>query len=157
MRKRLIAQVQPETMPPHHDWLNIEELAEVEMSSEDASHPVESALLPGGGPGWRAAGPGKQSIRLRFERPQQLRRIWLRFVESESERTQEYVLRWSGDGGSSYREIVRQQWNFNPREAISETEDHRVELAGVTVLELIITPDIGRQGAVASLAQMRIA
>ena len=157
MRKRLIAPVQPETAPPDHDWLNLEDLAEVEMSSEDASHPIESALLPGQGPGWRAAAPGKQSIRLIFANPQRLRRIWLRFVEPESERTQEYVLRWSPDGGSSFREIVRQQWNFNPHAATSETEDHCVELSGVTVLELIITPDISRQGAVASLAQLRIA
>lgn len=157
MRKRLIAPVRPETVPPDHDWLNVEDLAEVEMSSEDASHPIESALLPGQGAGWRAAGPGKQSIRLVFEHPQRLRRIWLRFVEPESERTQEYVLRWSADGGGSFREIVRQQWNFNPQDAISETEDHRVDLPGVTTLELIITPDIGRQGAVASLAQLRVA
>jgi len=34
-----------------------------------------------------------------FTTPQQLRRIWLVFEESTVERTQEYVLRWSSDGG----------------------------------------------------------
>ena len=157
MRKRLIAPVQPETAPPAHDWLNLEDLAEVEMSSEDASHPIESALLPGQGPGWRAAGPGKQSIRLIFANPQRLRRIWLRFVEAESDRTQEYVLRWSGDGGQSFRDIVRQQWNFSPSGITAETEDHRVDLSGVTVLELGITPEISGRPAFASLARLRLA
>jgi hypothetical protein len=79
------------------------------------------------------------------------------FLESEAERTQEYVLRWSADGGQTFRDIVRQQWNFSPTGAAVETEDHRVELSGVTVLELGIIPDIGGKPAFASLAQMRIA
>jgi len=157
MRKKIIAPDQQESAPPEQGWLDVEALAEVEITSEDASHPVESALLPGGTPGWRAAGPGKQTIRLRFARPQALRRIRLCFEEGGSERTQEYVLRWSGDGGQSYREIVRQQWNFSPGDATCESEDHNVELPAVSVLELTIIPDIGGGEAVASLAQLRLA
>ena len=100
--------------------------------------------------------PGKQTIRLLFAHPQELHRIWLNFVEPADTRTQEYVLRWSPDGGQSFREIVRQQWNFSPQGATSETEDYRVELSGVTVLELSITPDTSGQSAFASLAQLRI-
>ena len=59
MRKRIIAQTQKETTSPDQDWLNMEGLAEVEITSEDAAHPIESALLPGRASGWRAAGPGK--------------------------------------------------------------------------------------------------
>lgn len=157
MRKRVIAAVQQDASPPDQDWLNMDGLAEVEMTSEDATHPIESALLPGEGAGWRAAVPGKQTIRLLFAQPQRLRRIRLNFVEPVAERTQEYALRWSPDGGRSFHEIVRQQWNFSPQGATSETEDHRVELAGVTVLELSITPDTSDQSAFASLAQLRIA
>ena len=153
MRKRIIEH-QQET---GQDWLNLEELAEVEITSEDPDHPIESALLPGGASGWRAAGPGKQTIRLLFVHPLRLRRIWLNFVEPVTERTQEYVLRWSPDGGQSFREIVRQQWNFSPQGTSSETEDHHVELPAVTVLELIIIPDIGGKDAIASLAQLRLA
>jgi hypothetical protein len=119
--------------------------------------PSSPHYCPGGGAGWRAGGPGKQTIRLRFAHPQGLHGIRLNFVESVAQRTQEYVLRWSPDGGHSFREIVRQQWNFSPQGATAETEDHRVELAGVTVLELSITPDTSDQGAFASLAQLRIA
>lgn len=158
MRKRIIAQVQRETASPDQDWLNVEGLMEaVEITSEDAAHPIESALLPGDVSGWRAAEPGKQTIRLFFAQPQRLRRICLKFVESVSERTQEYVLRWSPDGGQSFREIVRQQWNFSPQGATYETEDHHVELPAVTVLELSIIPDTSGENAFASLAQLRLA
>lgn len=157
MRKRVIGDVQQVAPQAIGDWLKLEELAEVEISSESADHPIESALVAGAGAGWRAATPGKQTIRLLFSQPQAVRRVWLSFVESTVQRTQEYVLRWSADGGQSFREIVRQQWNFSPEGANSETEDHRVDLAAVTVLELIITPDLGNEQAFASLTQLRIA
>ena len=155
MRKRLISEHAAITSPPPADWLNLEELAEVEINSEDAAHPIEAALL--GGSGWRAAQPGRQTIRLLFPRPQHVRRILLAFVEPSVQRTQEYLLRWSGDGGLSFREIVRQQWNFSPPGASSQTEQHEVDLSGVGVLELIITPDIGNSQAFASLARLRLA
>lgn len=155
MRKRLIDEDPQLTAAT--DWLKLDELAEVEISSEDARHPIESALLAGAGSGWRAAVPGKQTIRLLFAQSQQLRRIRVRFVETAMQRTQEYLLRWSGDNGQSFREIVRQQWNFSPEGSVTQTEEHRVDLSGVTVLELIITPDIGNEQAVASLAELRIA
>ena len=44
----------------------------MEVTSEDAAHPIESALLPGSASGWRAAAPGTQTIRLLFIRPQRL-------------------------------------------------------------------------------------
>lgn len=157
MRKRIINSSQQETASPDQDWLNVEGIAEVEVTSEDTAHPIESALLPGLASGWRAAGPGKQTIRILFLQPQPLRRISLNFVEPRIERTQEYVLRWSADGGQSFREIVRQQWNFSPQGAPSETEVHHVELPAVTVLELSIIPDTSGGNAVASLAQLRLA
>lgn len=157
MRKRLIEETKENRLSiAPTGWLKVEELAEVEISSEDAQHPIESALLTGGN-GWRAADPGQQTIRLLFAQPQQLRRIRVRFVETAVQRTQEYLLRWSGEAGQSFREIVRQQWNFSPEGSVTQTEEHRVDLSGVTVLELIITPDIGNEHAVASLAELRIA
>lgn len=157
MRKRIIAHVQKEPPPPDQDWLNVEGLAEVEVTSESADHPIESALLSGRSSGWRAAEPGEQTIRLLFNHPQRLRRIWINFLEPRAERTQEYVLRWSPDSGQSFREIVRQQWNFTPHGTTSETENHHVELPAVTILELNIIPDISGGNALASLAQLRLA
>jgi hypothetical protein len=157
MRKQIITAVQQATDCPDDEWLNLEVLAEVEITSEDSAHPIESALLRGGTSGWRAAVPGKQTIRLVFTRPQKIRRIWMQFKETNAVRTQEYVLRWSADGGQTYREIVRQQWNFSSPSATCEDEDLRVEIQAVTVLELSIIPDIGGGNAIASLDQLRLA
>ncbi len=156
MRKRIISPVPKQTSALEPEWLNIESLAELEITSEDTAHPIESALLPDRS-GWRAAAPGKQTIRLIFDSPQRIQRILIKFVEPSTERTQEYVLRWSRDGGQTFHEIVRQQWNFSPEGANSETEDHHVQLSAVEVLELIIIPDISGKNVVASLAQLRLA
>jgi hypothetical protein len=156
MRKRMSRPAQ-EGAESVCNWLNLEELAEVEITSEDAAHPVESALVAGSTSGWRAAEPGDQTIRVLFNHPQPLKRIWINFVELETERTQEYVLRWSSDDGQSFREIVRQQWNFSPPNTTNEIEDHRVELPATKILELSIKPDISRGTAVASLACLRLA
>ena len=86
-----------------------------------------------------------------------MRQIRLDFVETVTERMQEYTLRWSADDGQSFREIVRQQWNFSPRGATSEIEEHHVDLPAVTVLELSIVPDTSGGNAIASLQQMRLA
>ena len=79
------------------------------------------------------------------------------FHEGERERTQEFFLRWSSDGGQSYREIVRQQYNFSPPDAAREVEDYDVNLDGVTALKLGIVPDISGGSARASLAQLSVA
>lgn len=158
MRKRIIKSVQEEATSTDQDWLNIEALAEVEITSEDTAYPIESALMPGDAAlGWRASCSGTQTVRLLFDAPQRLQRIWLRFVELKIERTQEYVLRWSPDDGKSFQEIVRQQWNFNPQGSSSESEDYHIDLPAVTVLELNIIPDISGRNAFASLAELRLA
>src|SRR5438094_7478137 len=100
--------------------LDLDGAAVVEVTSEEKDYPVESALVPGEMRGWRAADPGTQAIRLIFHQPQKLRRISLAFEENEIKRTQEFVLRWSPDGGRSFREIVRQQWNFSPPDTVRE-------------------------------------
>ncbi len=157
MRKRIITGDQPNAPTHDREWLDLEQLAEVELTSEDSAFPIESALLARGSSGWRAAEPGLQTIRLAFSEPQSLRRIRLEFLEAAAERMQEYVLRWSPDAGKSFREIVRQQWNFSPTGSTSETEEHQVQLPAVTVLELTITPDTSGGNAVASLAALKLA
>jgi hypothetical protein len=156
MRKRLITTTSAET--PHLDegWLDLDTAAMVEVTSEEKEYPVEFALVQGEVRGWRAAASGAQTIRLIFDEPQRLTRISLAFEESETERTQEFVLRWSPDGGRSFREIVRQQWNFSPPDTIREVEEYRVELSDVRVLELVILPDISGGAARASLKSLRV-
>jgi hypothetical protein len=156
MRKRIIGQEIRNVVSASEHGLNLDALAQVEVTSEDAAHPLESGLLPGGESGWRAAQPGPQTVRLVFDQPQRIERVHLEFHEEELERTQQFVLRWSSNGGQSYREIVRQQYNFSPPATTSECEDYTVDLDGVTSIELSIVPDISGGPARASLAQLRL-
>ncbi|HEX2770214.1 MAG TPA: hypothetical protein VHN12_13135 [Geobacteraceae bacterium] len=157
MRKRIITQGTKDVIPPDQDWLDLENLAEVEVTSEDASHPIESALKPGEGPGWRALEFGQQTVRLLFDKPLRVRHIRLVFQADGQDRTHEFVLRWSSDGGRSYREIVRQQYNFSSPHNTLEIEDYAVDLVGLTALELSIVPDISGGLARASVAQFCLA
>jgi hypothetical protein len=156
MRKRLITPT-PENIQTHGEgWLDVERVAIVEITSEDKDFPIEAAFVSGDARGWRAADAGSQTIRLIFDQPQRLKCIALVFEESELERTQEFVLRWSRDGGSSFTDIVRQQWNFGSPESIREAEEYKVELSNVTVLELVIRPNISGGDARASLKTLRL-
>jgi hypothetical protein len=157
MRKRIIAIAASASPPcPGRHCIDVEQLAQVEVTSEDPAAPIESVFHFGRGPGWRAAEPGTQRIQLTFDQPQHLERIWLRFVETATERTQEFTLRYRELGGPAMKEIVRQQWNFSPGGSTSETEDYQVDLHRVFILELCIDPDQGRGAAFASLAGWRL-
>jgi hypothetical protein len=63
MRKRVISPAPKELTSPDPKWLDVEQLARVEVTSEDAAHPIEAALVPGEEAGWQAAQPGEQTIR----------------------------------------------------------------------------------------------
>jgi hypothetical protein len=158
MRKRVLgSDLLLNDSPDSCEWLNLQELAEVEVTSEADGYPVESAFNFGAGPGWRAASPGRQRIRLVFDQPQSIKRVRLRFNESEVARTQEFSVQWSGGAGDSLKEVVRQQWNFSPQGAEIESEDYRVDLKTVSILELTIDPDLGAGKTVATLADWRLA
>jgi hypothetical protein len=157
MRKRIVG--------PHHArqegqsekvWLDLEQIATVEVTSEDPSFPIEYAFGSNDGRGWRASEGGEQQIRVIFDKPVSLHRIELCFHEADCERTQEFILRWSSESGGPATEIVRQQWNFSPTGSTIETEHYAVDLDAVSVLELAIRPDLRRPEAVASLASLRM-
>lgn len=157
MRKRIVG--------PHHakqerqsdkGWLDLEQIATVEVTSEDPSFPIESAFGSDDGPGWRASQGGEQQIRIIFDKPVSVHRMELRFHEADCERTQEFSLRWSSESGGSATEIVRQQWNFSPTGSTTEIEHYVVDLDAVSVLELAIRPDLHRPEAVATLASWRL-
>jgi hypothetical protein len=157
MRKTIINR--PEQKPEtsiEDNWLDIEKIAEVEITSESERYPIESALILDSTSGWVAGKEGKQTIRIVFDEPQKINRVMLKFAEPSIGRTQEFVLKWSAENGESH-EIARQQWNFSPDGSTIEVEDYHVNLANVTVLELCINPDISRRDAIASLQQLRVA
>jgi hypothetical protein len=47
-------------------------------------------------------------------------------------------------------------WNFNLPNSMRESEEYQVGLSDVTVLELVIVPDISRGSARASLKSLRV-
>ena len=157
MRKRI---VRPGAIQSHPvsvgTWLNLEQIATVEVTSEDPDLPIESIFDSRSRAGWRANDEGNQQIRLIFDQPISIKHIRLRFVESEVARTQEFTLRWSGAQGGPSKEIIRQKWNFSPAGATSEVEEYDTNLDEVAVLELAIQPDLDGGGARATLAEWRV-
>jgi hypothetical protein len=154
MRKRIIPAFPKPSHLGHAEWIDLEKLATVEITSEDPAHPIEAALLPGIGLGWRAAQAGVQTLRLVFDSPQNVKLIHLVFTEEQELRTQEFVLRWAAGNGQSFKEIVRQQYTFTP--GSKEVEDYVVDLNGVGILELEIAPASNSQEIKASLAELRL-
>lgn len=156
MRKRINHDADFSRIAFSCDSLDLGRIAIVEVSSERCGHPIESALLPGHGMGWRAEKPGKQTIRLLFDQSQAIISIQLAFFEPAIARTQEYVVRASSDHGQSFLEIVRQQWNFHSQGGETELEHHVMNLPAVNILEVIITPNIHDSGSYASLERLRL-
>jgi hypothetical protein len=157
MRKRIVSSVRTTASPaPGALWMDLGQIATVEVTSEDPAFPIESVFTTDGGPGWRASQKGEQQIRLIFDQAMPVRRIQLHFREPTHERLQEFTVRWSGSDGGQPREIVRQQWNFNSG-STSEIENYEVNLEGVSALELVIKPDLTNNEALATLAAWRVA
>ena len=156
MRKRIIPNRSETQASSEGGWLDLEQFAEAEVTSEDPSYPIEDALVRSNSSGWRAADAGEQSIRLVFPNPLRIEKVLLHFVEPDRERTQQFVLRWSPDDGKTMNEVVRQQWNFHPQGSREEVENIHLGVPGVTLLELLIIPNISGGDARASLAQLRV-
>ncbi len=157
MKKRIITEGDAGAAKLGDQWLDLDCVAEIEITSEDPEYPIDSAITGDGhGTGWRAANPGEQMIRICFLKPTSLRRIRVIFEEQSTRRTQEFVLRWAPENAAELRDIVRQQYNFNPPYAIREVEDYNVNLDDAKVLELIITPSISGEEVCATLTKLRL-
>ena len=158
MRKKVINSHTTNPRPhSQEEWLDLEEVARVEVTSEDPNYPIGAALVKVEKSGWRAAEKGEQIVRIVFDNPRTLRRIRLEFSEAEIERTQEFTLRWSNEATGPFREIVRQQWSFSPQGSTSEVEDYQLQLENLSVLELTLKPDLTPNDAFATLARCRLA
>jgi hypothetical protein len=156
MRKRIITRDSQSSVRTDEEYMDLQHLAQVEITSEDPAFPFESALTEVKGKGWKAGNPGKQIIRILFDEPQNIKRIHLQFDEETRARTHEFVIFWSSADEASYREVVRQQFTFSPPATTSETEDYVVSLNDVKILELQIVPDITNGNAIASLTNLQI-
>jgi hypothetical protein len=139
------------------NWLDLAN-ATVEVSSEEPEHPIENALLLDADEKafWRAAASGTQTVRVLFDKPQALSRIYLVFEERDVPRSQEFVVGWSTALGDECREVVRQQWNFNPETASVEIEDFNVRMDAVRVLQIVIRPDHESRDSRATMRRLRL-
>lgn len=156
MRKSILSPKADHAIPSSHQWLDLEVLTCVEISSEDPLYPFENALHGDGRRGWRAAAPGPQVIRLIFDKPQSIRLIRLEFHEDGQERLQEFAV-YAIRKNQARQEVLRQQWNFSPDGSTQEIEDYPVELVDVTAIELQIDPDRHDKQKVASLQSIALA
>jgi len=157
MRKITINPATENALSSDLNFLDLERLAQVEISSECQEHPIESALVADSESGWQAACSGEQTIRLVFDQPQTIKHIYLGFDEQEQSRTQEFVLLWRMDNEEAFREILRQQYHFSPPLTTREIEDYAVDLKRLKALELRIIPDISGGEACAKLTRLRLA
>ena len=53
MIKRIIGPEHKNMSKHNEHWLNLDTIAQVEVTSEETAHPIESGLLPNREPGWR--------------------------------------------------------------------------------------------------------
>src|SRR4028119_1740292 len=146
MLRKHIIRAPASTPIPTPGEIDIAAVATVLVTSEAAEHPVDHAFDAHRGPGgsrWVAGEPGEQTLILAFDAPQAIRRVALEVEEPEVARTQELQLAVSTDGGRTYREVLRQEYNFSPAGATFEREDWAVDAVGVTHLRLLIRPGAG--------------
>jgi hypothetical protein len=158
VRKRILSSDRVVARPAYGvHWMDLGQIATVEVTSEDPDFPIESVFSANGDTGWRASEGGEQQIRLLFDQATAVHRIQLHFLEPLRDRLQEFTVRWLAEAGGQPTEIVRQQWNFSPGGSTSELEDYEVNLDGVSALELVIRPDLTHNQALATLAAWRVA
>src|SRR5688572_27970823 len=120
---------------PMAGGIDVAALATVLVPSKDPEHPVDHAFDQQRGPGgsrWVAGEPGEQTLTLAFDAPQTIRQVVLEVEEPEMARTQELQLAVSSDGGQTYREVLRQEFNFSSPVTTFEREDWAVAAEGVT-------------------------
>jgi hypothetical protein len=159
LRKQIIPRLFAQPAPLEGE-IPIAEVAAVQVTSEESGHPIDHVFDASRGPGgsrWIADSPGEQMVILVFDHPQDIRRIALEVEELAEERTQELAVAVSSDGGRTYRELVRQEFNFSPPGTSFEREDWRVTAPRVTHLRLAIKPDKGGRVGRATLTSLAVA
>ena len=159
LRKRVIPKPSQGPLPLEGE-ISIADVATVQVTSEQTDHPIDHAFDLSRGPGgsrWIAGGPGEQSVTLVFDRPQTIRRIGIEVEELAVSRTQELSVSASSDGGRTYQELIRQEFNFSPPGTSFERELWSVSAGAVTHLRLEIKPDKGGRVGRATLTSLTVA
>lgn len=156
MRKQIIEE-HPAPVTPLLGGLDLVSLATVLVSSERPDNPAENAFDGRNGPGgsrWIAEHVGEQTFCLAFDEPQNLKSLQLEIEEIQESRTQEIQLAVSLDNGTTFQELLRQEFNFSPPGTTYEREKWNLNVEGVTHVRLRIKPDKGGQHGKASITSL---
>jgi len=157
MLRKHIVKVPPNHPGPEPGEMDIAATATVLVTFEDSAHPIEHVFDTRRGPGgsrWVAAEPGEQTLILAFDTPQIIHQTIVEVEEPEVSRTQELRLSVSHDGGQTYRELRRQEYNFSPPGTTFEREAWTVLADQVTHLQLWMKPDKGGKPCRATLTAL---
>ena len=158
LRKALLQPRVPHAPIPVQE-ISIPDSATVLVTSEMPDHPIDCICDGQHGPGstrWIADEMGDQTVIVAFDTARTLRKVKLEVEEPDISRTQELALSISRDGGQTYREVLRQEYNFSPPGTTFEREEWRIPAEGVTNLWLWIRPDKGGKECRASITSLAL-
>ena len=156
MLRKQILEDHPDTQSKPGE-IPVAAVATVLVTSETVDDPIDHVFdthRGRGGSRWVAEKPGEQTLILAFDVPQTVRKITLEIEEQAVSRTQELALSISQDGGQTYRELVRQEFNFAPPNTVFEREEWTVSAEMATHLRLSIKPDKGGKPYRATLTSL---
>lgn len=137
--------------------ISIADTATVLVTSELPDHPIDHICDGQRGPGgtrWIAGQEGDQTVVVAFDAARNIGTVSVEIEEREVSRTQELALATSRDGGRTYREVLRQEFNFSPSGTTFEHEEWRVAAEGITNLRVWIRPDKGGKPCRASMTSL---
>jgi hypothetical protein len=144
---------------PQKEEIPIGSLATVFVSSEEIDHPIDYVFDQQRGPGgtcWIAGEDGEQIVILAFDTPQTIDQVAIEVEEPNVYRTQEIQLAVSKDGGVTYRELRRQEFNFSPDSTTFEREEWTISEQDITHVRLWIKPDKGGKDCRATLTSISL-
>lgn len=159
MRKRLLTE-----SAVADSWLGPDEIdligsASISYSSEDALHPLEHLVDGSSGQGasrWSSARDGMTEVLIfEFDSPQRISRVVFDAEERNLSRTQQVTLEFSTDRGRTFRTVLVQEYNFDPRGSTYQREDLRFDVENVSHVRLTLVPNKGGGGR-SSLTSLRL-
>jgi hypothetical protein len=158
MLRKLILNDRSAAGAPRTDVKDIPALATVLVTSEAPEHPVDHLFDTSGGPGgtrWIAGADGEQTVVLAFDAPQSIRAIGIEAEEPSASRTNVLTVSLSADGGRTYQERIRQEFNFSPGTTF-EREEWTVPAERISHVRVVIRPDKGNAPHRATLTSLTV-
>jgi len=158
MLRKLILNDRSAAGAPRTDLKDIPALATVLVTSEAPEHPVDHLFDTSGGPGgtrWIAGVDGEQTLVLAFDAPQSIRAIGIEAEEPSASRTNVLTVSLSADGGRTYQERIRQEFNFSPGTTF-EREEWSVPAERISHVRVVIRPDKGNAPHRATLTSLTV-